>query len=192
MALDVLPAFLSEAEEQPQYRLRPWGVCRSEPNGSDASDGVRQDAVSDGCPSAHRRDHLADVDAGKLAAQAPDVLPEDAHLACCLQPEPEAVQAPNTPDAALSAEQSTVESAVPGLVDPAAQIHPASAAVANDSQEESVPASSELPAACSQLEQPARLASPVSPLLGEPLVLRASPLAAESEPQFVAPGVAAV
>jgi hypothetical protein len=163
MALDVLPAFLSEAEEQPQYRLRPWGVCRSEPNGSDASDGVRQDAVSDGCP-----------------------------LACCLQPEPEAVQAPNTPDAALSAEQSTVESAVPGLVDPAAQIHPASAAVANDSQEESVPASSELPAACSQLEQPARLASPVSPLLGEPLVLRASPLAAESEPQFVAPGVAAV
>jgi hypothetical protein len=191
MALDVLPAFLWEAEEQPRYPLLPWGVCRSEPNGSDASDGVRQVAVADGCPSVHRWNHLADVDAGKLAAQAPDVLPEDAHLACCSQPEPEAVQAPNTPDAARSAEQLNVESAVPELVDPAAQTHPASAAVANDSQEASVPASSELPAVCSQLEQLARLASPVSPLLREPLVLPASPLAAESEPQFVAPDVAA-
>jgi hypothetical protein len=89
MALDVLPAFLSEAVERHQCR-RPSDALPSEPNVSDASDGVHPDATAGGCPSGHP-DHLAaDVDAEKLAGRELVVHPADASLAPeYLQAEPE-------------------------------------------------------------------------------------------------------
>lgn len=154
---------------------------------SDASDGAHPDAAADGCPSG-RLGHPAGADAGKLAGQEPDVLLEDAHLACCSQRESEAVPAPNTPGAGPSAEQSNAESAVPELDGPAAQFHRVSAAVARGQLASAE--SSALPPVCSQLEL-ARWARQASPVLRKPLVLPASPLGAESEPQYVALAVAA-
>jgi hypothetical protein len=188
MAPDVLPAFPSEAEEQLQYRRRPLDVRQSEPNASDALDDARPDAVADGCPSGHP-DHLADAAAGKLADQELDVLLEDAHLACCSPQEPEAVPAPNTPDAGQSAEQSNAESAVPELDGPAAHFHPASEVGAWEPLASA--AASELPTAYSRRERWTRQASPLSPLLREQPVLPASPLGAESEPQCAEPDAAA-
>ncbi len=93
---------------------------------SDASDGARPDAVVDGCPSGHHPDRLADADAGKLADQVRVARPADACLAPVYwQQEPEAVQAPNTPDADPSAERLNAGSAVPELDGPAAHFHPA-------------------------------------------------------------------
>jgi len=80
MALDVLPAFLSEAVERRRYR-HPSDALLSEPNVSDASDGARPDAAADGCPSGHPDRLAADADAGKLAGRAPVAHPADACLA---------------------------------------------------------------------------------------------------------------
>jgi hypothetical protein len=189
MALDVLPAFLSEAGEQLQYHRRPLDGRQSEPNASDAWDDAHPDGAADGCPSGHPDHHPADVDAGRLAGRVPVVRPADACLAPAYsQQEPVAVLAPNTLGAVPSAEQSNAESAVPELDGPAAQFHRASAAVARGQL--AAAESSALPPVCSQQEL-ARWARQASPVLRKPRVLPASPLGAESEPQYVALAVAA-
>jgi hypothetical protein len=153
MALDVLPAFLSEAGEQLQYHRRPLDGRQSEPNASDAWDDAHPDGAADGCPSGHPDHHPADVDAGRLAGRVPVVRPADACLAPAYsQQEPVAVLAPNTLGAVPSAEQSNAESAVPELDGPAAH-HPALAVFAPLL---AAVVASESPRVCSQREHWAR------------------------------------